>query len=186
MIRKVMVHSRMLMEDVAAKIRILPYDRWYLVSIYGDDKEFLTPIVKNRLHEMGCRGFLSLEFWDVTPGVKESAMKHDSKKWADMIVFSEYQAKQVVNFVKQIHEQKEDCVLVAHCTAGISRSGAVGAFAVDYAGLKYLDFKEENHQIFPNPHVLRLLRKVSGMNEMFSNILTKTEDGIIIPNLNPF
>ena len=184
MITKVMVYSRMFMEDVAVKKRVLPYKNWRLVSIYGDDKEFLTSTVKNRLRGLGCRGFLSQEFWDVTPEIYESCLKYDSEKWKNMILFSEYQAKQVVGFVKKIHGQKEETVLVAHCAAGISRSGAVGTFAVDYAGLKYIDFKEENRQVFPNPHVLRLLRKEAGMDPGIGSCPYPEKKGeIIIPNV---
>lgn len=39
---------------------------WNLISIYSEDKEYLTNQTKNILNEIGMRRFLSLDFWDLT------------------------------------------------------------------------------------------------------------------------
>ena len=49
-----------------------------------------------------------------------------------------------------------------HCLAGISRSGAIGAFISDCFGGDYLELKQKNPQIQPNAAVLAALRKVQG------------------------
>ena len=55
-------------------------------------------------------------------------------------------AKQIINFIDKAQEDENDSVLVVHCQAGISRSGAVGTFACDYCGLDYNRFIKENHK----------------------------------------
>ena len=69
----------------------------------------------------------------------------------------------MVDFLDVIQKDEEDSILVAHCAAGISRSGAIGTFACDYCGLDYNEFIGSNSNIMANPHVLRVLSNVAGM-----------------------
>lgn len=76
------------------------------------------------------------------------------------------QASALYKFIKA--NKDKEAVLI-HCTAGVARSGAVGAFINDFTGGDYLEFKRNNPNIQPNPHVYNLLRKewmsdVSRMN----------------------
>ena len=79
-------------------------------------------------------------------------------------LFSVSQAEEVITFINLIKDAEEDAVLVVHCDAGVSRSGAVGTFVCDYLGLDYNEFMSENKGIMPNPYVLKLLRETAGMN----------------------
>lgn len=69
------------------------------------------------------------------------------------------QCKQIIEFVENNIYRKQ---LIIHCTAGISRSGAVGLFISDH----YLDksnrkiFEEDNAHIRPNFKVFSLLKTV--------------------------
>lgn len=75
-----------------------------------------------------------------------------------LIFFSEEMAKIVLDFFENAKKNGCQSVLV-HCTAGISRSGAVTTFAREFFGCpNYLTFKSENPQIIPNYTVLSRLR----------------------------
>lgn len=75
------------------------------------------------------------------------------------IAFSEGQARAILQFV-----QDDDLPLLVHCSAGISRSGAVGEvldwycnrFLADHEE-DHLDFLRHNSHIIPNPLVRRIM-----------------------------
>jgi predicted protein tyrosine phosphatase len=66
------------------------------------------------------------------------------------------QAEELVSFIVN-NKDKANCIV--HCSAGISRSGAVGTFINDLFGIKHQEFIRNNPYVLPNPHVLSLLRK---------------------------
>lgn len=70
--------------------------------------------------------------------------------------FTEKQAQQVLGFLK---ENKDVKTLFVHCAGGISRSGAVGRFALDYLHGDKEFFKQTNRHILPNPKVTMLLNE---------------------------
>jgi predicted protein tyrosine phosphatase len=53
---------------------------------------------------------------------------------------------------------------IIHCSAGISRSGAVAQFINDYFDFDEEKFKLNNPFIHPNPHVFSLLKNVWNKN----------------------
>lgn len=67
-------------------------------------------------------------------------------------------AKNIINFLDL---NKKIDVLMIHCAGGISRSGAVGQFALDYLNGNKEYFKIDNPQIRPNAHILRLLNNLA-------------------------
>jgi len=163
MIKEIKIYSRFVMDNFAQTGGMdFPYhDRlWHLISIYGDGEgDLLTNDNVVVFQEMGCGHFLSLNFWDIT----------SRENCPQGILFRKGQAKQIVEMIKHIQEEKEDSVLVAHCSAGISRSGAVGTFACDYCRLDYNGFMKQNPSLMANPHVLSLLRKEAGMTPDFGS-----------------
>ena len=78
------------------------------------------------------------------------------------IAFTEEQGKQLLEFI-DLNKNKEQCIV--HCSAGISRSGAVGTFINDYLGLDYKIFRQTNPQVQPNPLVLRTLKNLTNNYE---------------------
>lgn len=87
-------------------------------------------------------------------------------------IFNGKMADSIVNFLK--HNLTQDIThIVAHCTAGISRSGAVGTVLNDYYN-KFLEDNPEHWHKFqysghpkmldPNPTVSRYLRRKLGMS----------------------
>lgn len=165
MITGVKVYSRQWMDRFRKGDFIdFPFRIWSLISIYTDEPGFIRDGDREKLKVYGCRDVLSLMFWDITD--KEMKNSEFMKKFPDAISFNHGMAKVVINFINEVNSH-EDGVLVVHCDAGISRSGAIGTFAVDYLGLDYFAFKEDNPNIMPNPYVFSILKDLSGMNNFF-------------------
>jgi len=69
------------------------------------------------------------------------------------------QAAELYNFIQtQIADKRGQCIV--HCTAGISRSGAVGSFINQLTEADDEKFKRDNPHILPNQHIMQLLNKV--------------------------
>jgi len=97
----------------------------------------------------------SLRF-DDTEGCEDVALmgtdgKHQAK------AFTETDAEELLNFIAS-NKDKETCIV--HCSAGFSRSGAVGEFVNDFFGGNYFKFKRVNPHVKPNGLVRRLLKNV--------------------------
>lgn len=138
-----------------------PADKWHLISICSPDpdsvpesliREDTIPI----LEEKGCEKHLSLCFSDVTA----DQYPRFKKRYPEIILFSEEQAKEAFKFLSMTHESNEEVVFVVHCDAGISRSGAVAQFAADFFRINFKD-----GLIRPNATVYNTLSKVSGLRE---------------------
>ena len=86
-------------------------------------------------------------------------------------IFSKNQpdSSEIIDFIEAVEAaNKNDCSLIVHCDAGVSRSGAVASWVVDYLELPYLLFKEDNPSLHPNVFIYTTLRRLSGMNKFFS------------------
>jgi len=70
--------------------------------------------------------------------------------------FTKEQAKELFEYIK---ENKDREVCLVHCSAGWSRSGAVGLFINDYLKQNHGEFKKENPVSFPSFKVYNLLRE---------------------------
>lgn len=70
------------------------------------------------------------------------------------IHFNNEMANQVIQFIEKNRKAKN---WILHCTAGISRSGAIGEFISDYLGQDYFQFKRDNPQINPNSEIKKIL-----------------------------
>lgn len=78
--------------------------------------------------------------------------------------FTEEQAKELFEFLtEQQKYNRKKCFV--HCSAGISRSGAVGTFVNDFFGGNYLEFRSMNPHIYENSHVLRLCHDYARKNQ---------------------
>jgi predicted protein tyrosine phosphatase len=75
----------------------------------------------------------------------------------EQIPMGEEEALEVLDFVKKIDKTSN---VFVHCTAGVSRSGAIGAFINDYLGNSWGEFKMNNPMVIPNSHISSLLKKV--------------------------
>ena len=163
MIERVTIYNRFNMEMFARTEGLnFPYEdkNWSLVSIYTTpEDEFLTEKNIEALKALGMKEYVSVCFWDINDTNKAEI----DKKHPEAIWFDEQMGKDIIGTITRA-EGWDDAVLVAHCDAGVSRSGAVGTFAVEYLGLDYETFIKENPYTVPNPFVLRTLRKIYGYN----------------------
>ncbi len=94
---------------------------------------------------------LVLFFDDVEEDI--AVMVQGNVQFAKAFTFE--QAKQVIEFIEK-HKDKQSCIV--HCSAGISRSGAIAEFVNDFFGGDYFEFKKANPRLYPNGHVLRTLK----------------------------
>ena len=90
---------------------------------------------------------LPLYFLDIMPREDEHRL--------DDYLMTEEQANEIIQFI----EETKDMPLVIHCTAGISRSGAVGAYASIVRDEEEAFWTEYEKYIHPNNHVLSLLKR---------------------------
>ena len=124
-----------------------PLSDFAIISIYSLPNELLfTPQNLDKIKKLGCSDVLSLLFWDIDPL---------TEKVGDAPIFTETHAQEVRNYLDKINCFPNDVVLLVHCDAGISRSGAVATFASNYFNI---DFQDE--YIKPNPYVLRILNNL--------------------------
>ena len=84
-----------------------------------------------------------------------------SESYEDGVFMTSQDAKRVIDFVAEESPEKP---LVIHCTAGVSRSGAVGEVLNDWLNrivspneADYERFRREHPHLVPNTHVRRLL-----------------------------
>ena len=93
---------------------------------------------------------LRLWFDDVEHDLELSPTNKESCR-----AFSQEQGKQVREFI----DNNKDKDFLVHCSAGISRSGAVGRFIVDYLQGDREYFEKNNPHIHPNGRVSRILNR---------------------------
>jgi len=94
-----------------------------------------------------------LRFDDTEEGSTTSLMGTNDKHQAQP--FTAEQAEDLLKFL-DANKDKKTCIV--HCSAGFSRSGAVGTFVNDYFGENWFQFKRINPQVQPNATVLRKLK----------------------------
>lgn len=100
------------------------------------------------LHEYS--EFLRVEFLDLEPDICERHKISPDK------LFNEYQAREIVSFVRAMHNHDRPVDLIVHCEAGVSRSAAVALYAAAIAGL---DLPEHRDASGANLWVLAALQK---------------------------
>lgn len=103
---------------------------------------------------LNSKNFLSVWFHDLT-----------RKNHENDILISEEQAEQIASFIKTMDKSKD---LIVHCSAGISRSGAVGVIANDYLNAPesndYKFFWQNHKHIQPNWYVISKIKRKLGMS----------------------
>jgi len=126
-------------------------DDTYFISINSTEGNDMEPYFKEKHSNV-----LTLYFDDCNE-YKKHPIIGCSGEFYEQIPMSEEQALEVVNFVEKMNDTSK---VYVHCTAGVSRSGAVGAFINDYFGRSWDKFKFDNPQVIPNSHISSLLKKI--------------------------
>lgn len=155
MIEKIVVVPRLIIEYCINDDSISYWENWSLISISTTEEQIVAD--KENLMHKGCNDFLECVFADVTKKEYDN-----SKGLIDAILFSKETAQRIIGYIEKIKDTSD--ILVVHCDAGISRSGAVGLFACRYLGLDESKFRKENN-VLPNIYVMDVLNEVSGRKD---------------------
>jgi hypothetical protein len=155
LIEQIKIYNRFSIKSILDELENPPSNSWYAISIYSSRQEPLFYDSDSDLHtKLGCKGFLSIQFDDITPYSYEEY----KKQFPDLILFNDGHAKKIIEYIDKINNEIEPFDLVIHCQAGISRSGAVGEYASKRSKIYFYD-----NQIRPNPFIYRTLLKESGL-----------------------
>ena len=118
---------------------------WAFISIQST--KALEPS-ESPYFKMDHENVLTLTFDDITDKDTDVLTQYKGSR-----LFDTTDAKKIISFV----EKNKDRKFLIHCTAGISRSGAVGTFIQRVLGIGYKKFLKDNPNISPNAYVLSVL-----------------------------
>lgn len=94
--------------------------------------------------------FLQIKMWDIVKQITD-------KKGNIYPVVSDETLMEIINFIERNKDKKQ---FIIHCSAGISRSGAVGRFIHELFEPENKSFYENNQWIRPNLYILNRLHEL--------------------------
>lgn len=109
---------------------------------------------------------LTVSFDDISPEMFESQETFErilaqmEELGRPYRVFSEEQARAILQFALPFHRLAGPIELYVHCTMGVSRSGAIATYIAELCRLDMQSFGMLNPQIVPNQLVLSTLQSV--------------------------
>lgn len=140
-------------------IKILPkfyFDEHVCDKLISDNIDhsvyisILDPDNDEKLYKTS-ENFLQVYMWDVEKDVHAAKVNKFYKKPTDTELIK------IIDFTDR-HKNKENFII--HCSAGISRSGAVGRFIQEILDLDSKKFYRDNPHIKPNLYILKRLREL--------------------------
>lgn len=135
---------------------------WGIIEIMGEQDITYMPWVFTKDHP----NVLRLMFDDIDEPLKVEYF--DSRMAEQMYPMNEEQGRQIVEFVRRNEHQKK---FIVHCAAGISRSGAVAEWIMDYFGGSYDEFKKANPYTVPNKRIVSILKR------QYDELVPRTDTG---------
>jgi predicted protein tyrosine phosphatase len=148
MIERIFVIPKHLLQRIVAQRPSL-LDAHFVISICDPSEERPLPSAHPHL--------LNLTFCDIAP---EDIPEAQRQRFPAMTLED---AGNVVSALRRWHEMRLRGNLIVQCHAGISRSGAVGAFANELLELSAEQFQKAHPWVEPHPYVLNLLRVAAGL-----------------------
>lgn len=121
------------------------YDYACFISILDPDND-------EQKFNLSIENFLQIRMWDIEKDIINN----------DEVIYekpSDIELKKIVDF---INKHKDKSIFIVHCSAGISRSGAIATFIKN----KFIDeidkerFNYENKYIQPNLYILKRLNEI--------------------------
>ena len=140
---KVFIMPKFIFEQAIDGIEKSSKDVFYL-SINNPDDEDKTPIRED------SDTFKSMWFYDIDEDIYNEVKDFTYK------TISDEQLDELYDFIMKNKDKKN---FVVHCTAGVSRSGAVGEFVNDLFGIPYAEFRKQNPNIIPNTYIKKKLNE---------------------------
>ena len=131
--------------------------KYNIISISDPDMEFLFPFTLPNV--------LQLKFNDIEADDWESESDRLYMEKRGWILFNEDHARKIINFMNNMNVEND---LIINCTAGISRSGAIGDYARVKFGIPFGQFILTNKQIQPNSWIRKTLLRLD-FGEHFRN-----------------
>lgn len=113
-----------------------------ILDIDNEEKKF----------DLSIENFLQVKMWDIEKDITDTNGFIYEKP-------SDIELKKIVDF---INKHKDKSVFIVHCSAGISRSGAVATFIRDkfISEIDKEKFNSENKYIQPNLYILKRLKEL--------------------------
>lgn len=170
MIEHIHIYPRYTVERLLDRPETIPTSYveggWALISVYTEPQELLlTDAHVELLKTKNCSVTMTEQFYDIFPETLENEGFVERFPNAVRSLFNETQAKHIYDFLVELNKLDNVKTLVVHCDAGISRSGAIGAFATDLYKKDYMDYMATNPNVMPNYFVYKTLCKVSGLDQ---------------------
>ena len=124
------------------------HPEWCFISILdSDDKEALRENSEN---------YKTWWFYDLEEDIQTyNAISHE-------------QAKEIVEFIESNIDKKK---LFVHCTAGVSRSAAIGEFVHELFGGSYKEFSKKYPNTMPSGRILMYLRAAYKRKHTNNNLI---------------
>ena len=121
------------------------YDYACFISILDIDND-------EQKYDTSIENFLQVKMWDIEEDITDNNGYFFEKP-------SDLELKKIVDFV---NKHKDKSVFMIHCSAGISRSGAVATFIRNkfMPEINNDKFNDENKYIQPNLYVLKRLNEL--------------------------
>jgi len=121
-------------------------DKIFFISINNHDDKQSSYFSSNK------KNIISMIFGDLEQDTEVDIIGENRKEVVKAM--TQEQAAELYAFIKA---NKDKEAVIIHCTAGVSRSGAIGVFINDFIGGNWEELKRLNPNIQPNAHVYRLL-----------------------------
>ena len=166
-LKNIYIFSRREIENWIKEL-FCPYieSKWALISIWADSRLIELKTVPI-LEKLGCQANISVRFDDIT--ADSPSVGQATQSGRKFILFDEVHARNIINFTNAV--KGKVVIIVVHCAAGVSRSGAVGLWMCRYLGLKESEYLFNNRGIMPNYYVINKLSDVSGIKKEWEKIL---------------
>lgn len=124
-----------------------------VIEVMGEQDLLFFPFYFKQDHP----NVLRLLFDDVDTPLTTSSLG-DGRDVIPVVPMTEEQGQLIVDFVRANKDKQN---FVVHCAAGISRSGAIAKFIVEYFDGEEWYYQHLNPHTMPNSRILNILRRLS-------------------------
>ena len=148
--KQIIAFSKQEFDDNFSNEKFKHYNHAAFISILDVDNY-------EKIYDVSIDNFLQVKMWDIEIDVKDIKTGETYEKPSD------FELKKIVDFV---NKHKDKSVFIIHCSAGISRSGAVATYIKNKFNNEVVDktFYQKNKFILPNLFILNRLTEIDSDN----------------------